>query len=593
VARIRRPFRIGAALLVIGLAAAACGSSSPKSSSTSTTSGSTSTVKKGGNLTFALDENLAGFNVNTSAANEYVLQEVLDQVWPQTFLINAGATPYLNTELMQSASETSTSPQTIVYKLNPKAKWSDGQPIDAWDFWYNWQAQSGVSSVTDIDGKPFDDASTTGYNQIKSVTGSAPASGSCTAATAIKGIPSTLACGNGDTITVVFSTPFADWRSLFGDLVPAHEVAAGTSWNSGFNDPTKVLSGSWYEISKYTENQSLVLTRNPQYWGTPGNLDTITFQIFNGDTQAAPALQNGEVQLISPLQTDLSVVQQVKQIPAITTKIYGGLEFQHIDFNQSDPYLALLPVRQAIALGTDRKQIVQRTVGEFDSSIVPLGDRMLVPGQPGYQDNGSAYDTVDVAKAKSLLESAGMTMGSDGYFQPKTGPLAGKDLTFTIKSTSGNSLRANIEQLFQADMKAIGINLQIANEPAATLFGTDLPKGQFQLALFAWVSTPFESGNQSIYCSYTNTANCGSNYDHYANPAVDKLLAAGATASSPSAEQSDFQQADALLWKDMVTLPLFQGVELTAWSNNYANIEPNPSNVGIPWNAQTWGAKAS
>ncbi|MHB1855188.1 MAG: ABC transporter family substrate-binding protein, partial [Acidimicrobiales bacterium] len=554
------------------MAAAACGSSSTKSSSTSTTSGSTTAVKKGGNLTFALDENLAGFNVNTSAANEYVLQEILDQVWPQSFLINASATPYLNTELLQSASETSTSPQTIVYKLNPKAKWSDGQPIDAWDFWYNWQAQSGASNVTDIDGKPFDDASTTGYNQIKSITAADPASGSCAPSTAIKGIPTTIACGNGDTITVTFSTPFADWRSLFGDLVPAHEVAAGTSWNSGFNDPTKVLSGSWYEISKYTENQSLVLTRNPQYWGTPGNLDTITFQIFNGDTQAAPALQNGEVQLISPLQTDLSIVQQVKQIPAITTKIYGGLEFQHIDFNQSDPYLALLPVRQAIALGTDRKQIVQRTVGEFDPSIVPLGNHMLVPGQPGYQDNGTAYESVDVTKAKSLLESAGMTMASDGYFQPKTGPQAGKDLTFTIKSTSGNSLRANIEQLFQADMKAIGINIQIANEPAATLFGTDLPKGQYQLALFAWVSTPFESGNQSIYCSYTNAANCGSNWVHYANPAVDKLLAAGATAASPSAEQSDFQQADVLLWKDMVTLPLFQGVELTAWSNNYANI---------------------
>jgi peptide/nickel transport system substrate-binding protein len=113
------------------------------------------------------------------------------------------------------------------------------------------------------------------------------------------------------------------------------------------------------------------------------------------------------------------------------------------------------------------------------------------------------------------------------------------------------------------------------------------------MALFAWVSTPFESSNQSIYCSYTNAANCGQNWVHYANPAVDKLLSDGAQAASPSAEQSDFQQADQLLWKDVVTLPLFQQVELTAWSNKYANIEPNPSNAGIPWNAQTWGVKAS
>jgi len=588
----RRPIRIAAVLIVVGLAAAACGSSKKTGSSTTGT-GSTASVQKGGTVTYALDENLAGFNVNTSAASEYVLQEILDQVWPQAFLVNSSATPYLNTDLLDSAAQTSTSPQTIVFKLNPQAKWSDGQPIDAWDFWYNWEAQSGASTVTDIDGKPIDAASTTGYNQIKSVTGSAPASGSCTPAAAIPGIKDTMSCGNGDTVTVVFSTPFADWRALFSNIVPAHIVQAGASWNSGFNDYTKVVSGSWYKIQSYAENQSLVLTKNPTYWGKPGNLDTITFQIFNGDTQAVPALQNGEVQIINPLEVDLTTVQQADQVAGVTKKLIGGLQFQHIDFNESDPYLALKAVRQAIAYGTDRAQIVQRTVGEFDPAIVPLGDRMLVPGQPGYADNGSAYDKVDVAKAKSLLQGAGMTMAADGYFQPNSGPQKGQDLTFTIKSTSGNTLRANIEQLFQADMKAIGIKLQVANETAKTLFGTDLPKGQFQITLFAWVSTPFESSNQSIYCSYTNASNCGQNWNHYTNPQVDKLMTDGATASTTSQEQSDFNQADQLLWSDMATLPLFQAPVFTAWKSNLANVIPNPSNAGIPWNAQTWGVKAS
>ena len=36
---------------------------------------------------------------------------------------------FLNTDLLTSATLTSTSPQTIVYKINPKAVWSDGQPI--------------------------------------------------------------------------------------------------------------------------------------------------------------------------------------------------------------------------------------------------------------------------------------------------------------------------------------------------------------------------------------------------------------------------------------------------------------------------------
>ena len=65
-------------------------------------------------------------------------------------------------------------------------------------------------------------------------------------------------------------------------------------------------------------------------------------------------------------------------------------------------------------------------------------------------------------------------------------------------------------------MKAIGIKINIQNYDANTFFGTNLPDGTYQIAEFAWVSTPYVSGNQSIYCSYTNTANCGQNWTHSA-----------------------------------------------------------------------------
>lgn len=590
----KRSLVVGAALAVIAVTAAACGSSSGNKSVSAKSSSSTSASsagKSGGSITYALDEDLAGFNINTSAADEYVLNEILDVVWPQAFIVNQNSTPVLNTQLLDSASITSTSPQTVVYKLNPKAKWSDGQPIDAEDFWYNWEAQSGASSVKDINGKPFDDASTAGYDQISSVTGSDPAGGAACTSASITGIPGSIACANGTTVKVVFSTPYADWKGLFGNIVPAHE-AAKVGWDTGFNTWQNVLSGSWYEISNYVENQYVVLKKNPDYWSTPGKLNTITFQIFNGDTSAVPAMQNGEVQVINPLEVDLSTVQQADQLTGVTRNMVGGLEFQHIDFNESDPYLALLPVREAIAYGTDREQIVQRTVGEYDKTIVPLGNHMLMPNQPGYVNNGSAYDTVNVAKAKSLLASAGMTMGADGYFHPKTGPEAGQDLTFSLYSTSGNTLRANIEQLFQAQMKAIGVKINIVNQAAATLFGTTGPQGEFQMILFAWVLSPFLSGNESIYCSYTNTANCGENWNHFADPAVDKLLAAGATATNSQSEISDYNQADALLWKNMDTLPLFQEPVFLVYSNKYANIINNPNSDGIPWNANDWATKS-
>src|SRR5580698_7665881 len=143
----------------------------------------TKASSSGGTATMALDENLAGFNINTSAASEFVLQEIMNMVWPQAFIVNNKLQPVLNNQLLQSASVTSTGsePQTVVYKINPKAVWSDGTPITADDFIYNWQAQSGNSAYTDVGGQPYDTASTSGYNQIQSVVGSNPAGGAACA----------------------------------------------------------------------------------------------------------------------------------------------------------------------------------------------------------------------------------------------------------------------------------------------------------------------------------------------------------------------------------------------------------------------------
>ncbi len=304
-------------------------------------------------------------------------------------------------------------------------------------------------------------------------------------------------------------------------------------------------------------------------------------------------MQNNEVQVINPTSLSLSIAQTAQQVPNITRVTETGLEYEHLDFNQADPYLAKLAVRQAIAYGTNRQQIISHTVGEILPSLTPLGNHMYMTTQSKYVNNGAAYDTVNDAKAESLLEGLGFKKASDGYFQPNYGPQAGHDLTFTIQSTSGNSTRAATEQLFQAQMKAIGIKINIQNYDANTFFGTNLPDGTYQIAEFAWVASPFVSENQSIYCSYTNATNCGQNWVHYANPTVDQLMKEGAAAPSLSAEAAKFNAADKILWQDMVTLPLYETPQYFAWSNNYGNIIPNTSEVGVPWNGNLWGAKAA
>ena len=59
-------------------------------------------------------------------------------------------------------------------------------------------------------------------------------------------------CPNGRTVTVTFKPSFADWRSLFTNIVPAH-IARTVGWNTGFTGPAQVISGSWFKIQSYND----------------------------------------------------------------------------------------------------------------------------------------------------------------------------------------------------------------------------------------------------------------------------------------------------------------------------------------------------
>ena len=565
--------RSGTALLAIACLTGMAACSSTSSSTTSgTATSSPGAVKSGGTLTYALDEDLAGFNVLQANDAEFVLQEILDQVWPSVYIPQPNVGLALDTNVVTSASVTSTSPQTVVYHINPKATWSDGTPISAQDFIYNWQAQSGNPAYKDVGGKAFLPASTAGYSSVKTVTSS----------------------DNGKTATVVFSTPFGDWKSMFSPMIAAH-IASKVGFNNGFQNfgPAVQVSGGPYTIQSYAQGQTLVEVPNPHYWGVAPKLSKEVFRFILDDTQIPPAMQNGEVNLANPLAASVAFKDGVSSIPNTTTTVIPGLEFQHIDFNQSNPYLAVANVRHAIAYGTNRAQIVQRLITPLTDKISPLSNRIWMPIQPQFQNTSGGYGDFNPSQAKTLLTQSNMTMGSDGYFHPNFGPLKGKDLSLNISTTSGNSVRAEIEQLFQADMKAIGIKINIQNYSANTLFGTVLPKGEFDITQFAWVSTPFASGNVSIYCSYTNASQCGQNWNHYSNKQVDSLMNQAASSTNAAQSANLWNQVDTILWKDMATLPLFEAAQLYAWSNSYGNIIPNPTNFGVPWNAQIWGMKAA
>ena len=121
-----------------------------------------------------------------------------------------------------------------------------------------------------------------------------------------------------------------------------------------------------------------------------------------------PALQNKEIDIFNPSTVNLSIVQTANQVPNTTKVTLPGLEFEHFDFNQADPYLAKLQVREAIAHGVNRQSIILRTVGEIRRASRPLGSRMLMSTQKGYKGTPYAFST---SSPMNLMKEAGLQEG--------------------------------------------------------------------------------------------------------------------------------------------------------------------------------------
>ena len=606
------------AALVVGLAlvAGACSDDSDSTTTTAATDqtgGGDTTVAPGdettvpgtdpvsgggGTVTYAAEQEYVSYNNGTADQNLFASTLVLNMLLPGTYIVKPDLSFELWDDMMVSAGITVEDPQTVEYVVKPEAVWSDGDPIDCDDFYMAWLANSGklekpnpdftTPGELDADGNEipemlpvFNTASTTGYDSIESV--------ECSE--------------DGKTITTVFATPYPDWQGMFGALLPAHIVEAnagvddimavdttatsadaealGDFWSTGFVGVTEgvTISGAWYEIDSFTPGQDLILKRNEAFWGTPGNLDNIVFLQVPDATQQPAALENGDVQVITP-QPNPDLVAQIEGMEGVTSDITAGTTWEHYDFNQANKHLAKVEVRQALALCINRQEIVDTLVVPILPDAQVLNNRMYVPESPDYADNSGDFAVQDIDGAKALLEGAGYTMGDDDVYVDADG----ERLSLRLGRRDPNPRRQSTNELFAEQCAAAGIEL--TDDPAEDMNAVRLPASDYDIILFAWVSTPFQSANTSIY-----SPGGDQNYNSIDIPELTDLFAQANAEFDPAARADLMNQIDTILWENMATLPLFQFQNMVAFSDTVSGVEFNDP-AGVTWNANEWAITA-
>ena len=166
----------------------------------------------------------------------------------------------------------------------------------------------------------------------------------------------------------------------------------------------------------------------------------------------------------------------------------------------------------------------------------------------------------------------------------------GQKTEFRFDTTSRAS-RVTSSQIFQQQLIAIGIKLDVTIHPAAQFFGETLPNTDFDLGEYAWSGGPDPSGFDAIYQCFNAQKNLGgSNYKRYCNKKVDSLIRKGETNFNPKARTAQYESVAKTLADQISVIPLYASPLIFVYKKTLkgASVSNNPTNEGPTWNVQNW-----
>ncbi|MFI6395949.1 ABC transporter family substrate-binding protein [Nonomuraea sp. NPDC050540] len=526
----------------------------------------TATVGTGGTVTYTITYPISNWNVLNAGGATYSVIDISSVLLPNAFSIQPDGSVTQNATLVTSAEKTADAPQTITYTIDPKAVWSDGTPISADDFVYTWRALDPRTCPK------CQAANNAGYDRIKSVKGS----------------------GQGRTVTVVFDRPYVDWKALFSPILPAHvaktygptDTAAGLekSFNEGFAKSVPKFSAGPFRIEEFTADGSVVMVRNEKWYGKPQNLDKLIFRLITDVSQQPTSLANEEVDVIYP-NPQVDIVQQVDDLPAVRYQVSPSASVHQIWLNHNAPALKDLALRKAIFQAVSVKDLIAKTIGQFDSTAEPRLSQMFLSGAPGYADVVSEfeYGIGDPEKAKKTLGDAGYTGIGAKLVAPDGKPVPA--LRFAVQA--GDQLRASEAQLVKAAVAPLGIEVQVA---AVSNTVDAVQEGNWAMTVGTVSQSPFTAtSNIPYFLSCEEGVNfCRFNLGNYRNLKVDKLLDAALSATSAEEATKKLQEADKIVSSDYSILPLYQNRSFLAYDAKLGNIRDN--SLSFPtYNSEQWG----
>ena len=240
-----------------------------------------------------------------------------------------------------------------------------------------------------------------------------------------------------------YAFPSLPLRLNYIKIIPADYVEE--VGDEGFAE-APIGSGPFKFVS-WTKDQSVVLEKNPDYYGEVPQIDQLIFEVIPEAADRVAALQAGEVDIICNVPT--TQAEYLQSLDGITVVGQPSTRVVWLQFNLVGEETPLddIRVRQAMNYAVDRDALI---AGVLDGYAVKVAS-ISTPEYEGYDPDVQGY-TYDPDQARQLLADAGY---ADGF-------------TIECSVSPGLLNGSDVVQAIAGQLAEVGINMTITEVDSAT-----------------------------------------------------------------------------------------------------------------------------
>jgi peptide/nickel transport system substrate-binding protein len=457
---------------------------------------------------------------------------------------------------------------TIVVKLQPAAKWQDGQALTADDVVYTFEL---AKRHTEAPYAYF-------WQYVSAVTKT-----------------------DDHTVTFALNPKQANPGITKANLaqvsiLPAHLWQGYETQNAKlveFTNLQPVGSGP-YKVDSYNATQ-VKYVRDDNYWGKAvrGKVPApkwLVHPIFKDNAAGDLAFERGEVDVSQQFTPQVWKMWQDKKEPIGTWydkppyHVPGSIPM--LVLNTTKKGLNNPLVRRAFAHAIDYARIAQTAMSQYSdpaqsSIVIPKGAEQQYFDAANVAANGWTYNP---DKAKQLLAQAGATKGGDGIYKLADGTRLGG---FSLQTPTGWSDWQTALQIVVENLKTIGVDVT-AQYPQAQQVTTAVQNGNFDLAIWYVAGNSPAAPWQRFRDVLDNRGvpavgqSAFYNYGRFSDSRVAALLDQAATASAGQAKQL-FSQLDTIFMQNAPMIPLmYRPLDFYEYNESVWVGFPNSANPSAP-----------